>query len=203
MRQFLIFISFLLLSAQLFAQKTKKKQGESLQEDTAYILVPLNGRHFSKTLMIQVGGKAKIYLAGDTIINEATKYLSNVLVKNEYSRIITFLDSSFSHSDTVSLQFYSLDFFQLSNLEYLVSQQLQNGYAKVFYNRQNRFVDTISHRSERYGGHGDRFFYLPDKRAFFGIIEITGIIDNEAFLSGKYYQAYMEEGKKLVRLGLE
>lgn len=198
MRQSLILISILLFSTHLFAQKNKKRQVKLPLQDTAYIVVPLRDINFSKTIIIKVGEKAKIYLSGDSIINEATKYLSNDFVKDKYSRIITFLDSAFRRGDTASIAFY-----QLPNLEYLVSPQLQSGYAKVFYNRENKFVDTISHRSERFGGHGGRFFYLPDKRAFFGLIEITGIIDNNALLSGKYYQDYIKEGEKLLSLALE
>ena len=108
MRHFLIFKLSLLLSTHLFAQKNKKRQGKSSQNDTAYTLVPLHDIHYSKTLIIEVGEKAKIYLSGDSIVNEATQYLSNDFVKKEYRNIITFLDSAFKHDDTVSIGFYKL-----------------------------------------------------------------------------------------------
>ena len=197
MRQLQLTILLLLFTIALFSQ-AGRKLNKSIKKDTAFISVALRDTHFDKTLIIEVGEKAKIYVSGDSIMKEAAGYLSNDFVRDEYSSIIEFLDSSYKKSDTVSIAFY-----KLTNLKYLVSKQLQNGYAKVFYNRQNIFVDTIFHRSERFGGHGDRFFYLPDKRPFYGVIEITGIINDKAFLSGQYYNDYIREGDKLGSLRLK
>jgi hypothetical protein len=96
-----------------------------------------------------------------------------------------------------------VELYKLPNLEYLVSRQLQNGNARVFYNSQNAFIRSLSHRRERFGGHGDRFFYLPDKRPFFAVTEVSGIIDDEAFFSGRYYQDYLKEGVKMASLLVE
>jgi len=197
MRQLQLTILLLLFTTAVLSQ-TGQRRKKSTKNDTTFIAVALRDTHFDKTLIIEVGEKAKIYVSGDSIINEATGYLSNDFVRDEYSPIIKFLDSSYKKDDTVLIAFY-----KLTNLKYLVSKQLQKGYAKVFYIRQNIFVDTIFHRRERFGGHGDRFFYLPDKRPFYGVIEISGIIDNEAFLSGQYYNDYIKEGDKLGSLRLK
>jgi len=197
MRQFQVTILLLLFTTGVLSQ-TGQRRKKSTKNDTTFIAVALRDTHFDKTLIIEVGEKAKIYVSGNSIINEATGYLSNDFVRDEYSPIIKFLDSSYEKGDTVLIAFY-----KLTNLKYLVSKQLQKGYAKVFYIRQNIFVDTIFHRRERFGGHGDRFFYLPDKRPFYGVIEISGIIDNEAFLSGQYYNDYIKEGDKLESLRLK
>jgi hypothetical protein len=197
MRQSLLIIILLLFVPALFSQ-SGHRNNKSTKQDTSFISVVLRDIHFDKTLIIEVGEKARIYVSGDSIKNEATSFLTNDFVRDEYTPIIKFLDSSYKEVDTVAVAFY-----KFINLQYLVSRQLKNGYAKVFYKRQNAFVDTIFHRRERYGGHGDRFFYLPDKRPFFGVIEITGIIDNDAFFSGKYYDDYVKEGEKLGSLRLK
>ena len=197
MRQSQLIILFLLFTTALFSQ-TRHGRSKSTKKDTSFISVALRDTHFDKTLIIEVGEKANIYISGDSIINEATEYLSDDFARDEYNPIIKFLDSAYKERDTVSIAFY-----KISNLQNLVSKQLQNGNAKVFYKRQNLFVDTIFDRRERFGGHGDRFFYLPDKRPFYGVIEISGIIDNEAFLSGQYYQDYIKEGDKLGSLRLK
>ena len=66
------------------------------------------------------------------------------------------------------------------------------------------FVDTITHRLERYGGNADRFFYLPDKRPFFAVQEFSGILDNDDDLFGKgHFDAYVKEGEKLQSIRKE
>jgi len=52
--------------------------------------------------------------------------------------------------------------YQLGDFEYLVSNQIKAGMAKVYYKKQHLFVDTVYHRLERFGGDADRFFYLPE-----------------------------------------
>ena len=81
----------------------------------------------------------------------------------------------------------------------MISHQLVDGNAKVYYKKQKLFVDTITHRLERYGGNADRFFYLPDKRPFFAVQEFFGILDNNDDLFGKgHFDAYVKEGEKLL-----
>ena len=62
------------------------------------------------------------------------------------------------------------------DFDYIVSDQLQKGKAKVFYKRENAFVTNISHRLEKYGMYAHRFFYLPDNRPFFSTMEYSGIL---------------------------
>lgn len=173
------------------SQQADKKKTKKGAKDSAYIYVTLQNIRPAKTLVINIGEKAKIYLDGETILKEANKRLSDD--SNRTSKIITSLDSMFSHSDTATIEFY-----RLYPLEYFASTELQNGSAKVFYKKQNSFVDMISHRQERYGGNADRFFYLPDKRPFFFVVELVGIIDKKTgFFSGSRYEEYVKEGEKI------
>jgi hypothetical protein len=196
MRHSITTILFLFLTTQLFGQKVQRKTSKSSFRDTAFIYVSLiDIKGEKKILAYDIGEKAVVYLGADSIITEVKKHLSNEFIEDRYTRIINFIDSASQDSDTIKV-----DFYQLPDFEYFVSDQLKKGRARVFYKRHNSFVDTISHRLERFGGHLDRFFYLPDKRPFFGVIELSGLIDNAAFLSGKYYDGYVKEGEKLASL---
>jgi hypothetical protein len=46
----------------------------------------------------------------------------------------------------------------------------------------------------------DSSIYLI-KEFFFAVTEISGIIDNDSFFSGKYFQDYVKEGEKLSGIG--
>jgi hypothetical protein len=48
-----------------------------------------------------------------------------------------------------------------------------------------------------------RFFYLPDKRPFFAVNEISGILDDNNVLISGHYQAYLKEGEKLASIRQE
>jgi len=121
---------------------------------------------------IELGKKATIYLSEKSLRQNVAKSFSDYN-KTEYSIIIHLLDSASLKSDTIILDQY------LGGLGYLVSDELQNGNAKVFYKKQNSFVKTISHRLEKYGQYAHRFFYLPDKRPFFSTQELSGILDEK------------------------
>jgi len=134
------------------------------------------------------------------MIIEAKANLSNDFVRQDYQKIIHFFDSASLKSDTIFIDIY----YKLHHFEYLVSRQLIDGSAKVYYKKQKNFVDTIFHRLERYGGNADRFFYLPDKRPFFAVQEFSGILDNNDDLLGKgHFDAYVKEGEKLQSLRKE
>ncbi|MBE7171727.1 MAG: hypothetical protein INR73_14150 [Williamsia sp.] len=99
-----------------------------------------------------------------SIKNDARNLMSNQSVRKEVTSVIKFLDPSFAKGDTAVISFTKA---LGSHFQYFVSDQLQRGDAKIFYKRSGTFVDTIFHRFERYGEHGDRFYYLPGKRSFF------------------------------------
>jgi hypothetical protein len=181
------------LTVSCLAQNAKKPKER--QRDTAFAVVQLNTLTVSKTLMIIVGQKAKVYVSGDSILKELENYPSNDFMKSRYKRINEFLDSSFRINDTATALI-----FQLFGLEDLVAGQLKRGLAKVYYIKEQTFVDIIYHRLERYGSDADRFFYLPDKRPFFFNKEMSGIIDSKAMFSGKYYEEYKNQGDKLLSL---
>lgn len=72
---------------------------------------------------------------------------------------------------------------------------------KFIIKNQKAFIDTITHRLERYGGDAIRFFYLPDRRPFFAAKEFSGIPDNDdkPFRKGRF-EEYVKEGEKLQSL---
>lgn len=197
MRQFLIFISFLLLAALVRGQKIKKQGSSSPWSDTAFNIVELNDTiKDNKVVKIGIGDKATIYMKLKPMLTEASQNLSNDFVKEDYQKIIHFFDTASKKNDTTFLSYY----FALPYFEYLVSRQLINGNAKVFYKKQKSFVNEISHRLEKYGGNVDRFFYLPDKRPFFAVKEYSGILDESNPLGLGHYDAHVKEGEKLSSL---
>jgi hypothetical protein len=201
MRYILTIISILLLTTTLFGQKPKKSGSNSSWRDTTYILVKLDDTiKDRKIVAVDIGKKATIFVHLRPMLIEARENLSNDFVKEDYNKIIHYFDSASSRSDTIFMG----EYYNLQHFEYLVSHQLSDGNAKVFYKKQKTFVDTISHRLERYGGNADRFFYLPDKRPFFAVQEFSGILDNNEDFFGKgHYDTYVKEGEKLQSLQKE
>lgn len=198
MRYSIITISILCLSTALFGQKTKKKGLQLLLADTTFITEELNNfLDGSKTVAVEIGKKATIFLSLNQILPEVEAYLNSDSFKSNYKKIIDYFDSASSKSDTIILTNYR----DLRYLEFLISHLLIKGEAKVFYKRQGVFIDTIFHRLERYGGNADRFFYMPDKRPFFAVQEYSGILDNEDNSLGKgHFDAYLKEGEKLASI---
>lgn len=45
--------------------------------------------------------------------------------------------------------------------------------------------------------------FICRAKELFLVLEITGLNDDDAFLSGKYYQDYLREGEKLASLRQE
>jgi hypothetical protein len=197
MRPTLTTILLLFLTATLFGQKAKKEANKSPWSDTTFILVKLNDTISDKKVAaIDIGKKAIIYVKVKPMMDEAKGNLSNDFVKDNYQKIITYFSSASPMGDTILVS----EYLNLSHLEYLVAHLLIAGNAKVFYKKQNAFVETISHRLERYGGNADRFFYLPDKRPFFAVKEYSGILDDDNPFGKGHYEAYVKEGEKLLSL---
>jgi hypothetical protein len=201
MRFNLIIISLLFVTTNLFSQKTKKQGSSSSWRDTTFIPVVLNDTiKDNKVVVVDIGKKATIYLNLKPMLLEAKENLSNDFVKEYYQTIIHYFDSSSLKGDTTFIENY----YNLRHFEYLVSRQLIDGNAKVYYKKQKAFIDTITHRLERYGGDAVRFFYLADRRPFFAAKEFSGILDNEdePFRKGRFDE-YVNEGEKLQSLRKE
>jgi hypothetical protein len=200
MKQTLIIISLLLLATTFFGQKPKKRGNASSWRDTTLIHVILNDTiKDSKIVAVDIGKKVTIFVNLRPMLVEARESLSNSFVKDPYVRIIQFFDSASLKTDTIFIS----EYYKLQHFEYLVSHQLKDGNAKVFYKKQKTFVDTILHRLERYGGNADRFFYLPDKRPFFAVQEYSGILDHDNEIGKLFFDAYLKEGEKLQSLRKE
>jgi hypothetical protein len=196
----LLVILLLFAGPNLFSQQTKRSGRLSSWRDTTYIPVVLRDSIVdSKVASVNIGKKAIIYIKLKPLLAEAKENLTNEFVRTEYNAIIHFLDSASLKGDTIFID----DYYNLSHFEYLVSSQLIEGNAKVLYKRQKSFVDTISHRLERYGGNADRFFYLADKRPFFAVNELSGILDNNHAVGSGQFQAYVKEGEKLASVRKE
>jgi len=184
MRPFIIIVLIIFTSIQAYSQKGKKTSSKSPWSDTAFIMVNLRDSIINgKILLIDIGQKATIYVNKQIIRNNASESLPD-FNRPAFTRIIKILDSASSTSDTITMDIFTHDLYDIG---YLVSEQLQKGNAKVFYKKENRFVPNISHRLEKYGMYAHRFFYLPDKRPFFSVMEYSGIIEN-----GKYHSDYNE-----------
>jgi hypothetical protein len=197
MRHILIFISFVFPAILVWGQNVKKQGNSPPWSDTTFIIVKLNDTiNDNKVVAVDIGEKATIYVKLKPILDEARQNLSNDFVKEDYQKVIHFLSTAPKKNDTTFLS----DYFTLPHFEYLISHQLVNGNAKVFYKKQKTFIDKISHRLERYGGNADRFFYLPDKRPFFAVKEYSGILDDNNPFGKGHYEAYVKEGEKLLSL---
>lgn len=197
MRRILVIISFLFLTIFACGQKVKKQGSSPPWEDTTFIIVKLNDTIVdNKVVAVDIGEKATIYVKLKPMLADARQHLSNGFAKEDYQKTIHFLTTASKKKDTIFLK----DYFTLPHFEYLISHQLANGSAKVFYKKQKAFVDEISHRLEKYGGNADRFFYLPDKRPFFAVTEYSGILDDNNPFGKGHYDAYVKEGEKLLSL---
>lgn len=198
MRHALIATLIIILSNNLFSQTTRKKPLENVWTDTTFKSVQLKDlSETNKIIRVDIGKKAIILLSLKDLQLEAETYLKNEQFHKSFEKLNNYFDSVSQHTDTIRLTEYR----SFQHLEYLISHLLTTGYAKVFYKRSHAFVDTIFHRSERYGSNADRFFYLPDKRPFFAVREYSGILDKEGDpLQTSHLNTYMKEGEKLQSL---
>jgi hypothetical protein len=189
-RQFLWFLVILLIDASA-AWSQEFERG-----DSSYLPIALStGLNETKIADIELGQKASIYVGVKALIDLARGERSAQI--NVYENVSQFLDSASKVSDTVLVGNY---YFRIRNS---ISRLLLAGNARVFYKKEHAFVDTIFHRFEKYGEHGDRFFYLPDKRPFFEATEMTGILDRNAGQFANHLEAYKKEGQKLASLRME
>lgn len=146
-------------------------------DDTSYTnvnLLPLGVGQ--KVVMINIGEKAIIYLSVNAVKQSAVQ-LQNDFNKKEISKIVQIINKVSAKRDTVVLEQY------LPDLDYLVSTELKKGNASIYYTKTKSFVPVISHRLEKYGMYAYRFFYLPDNRPFYTIMEYSGIIENNKYMS--------------------
>jgi len=170
-KKLLILTFVFLISIGLFGQNPTSKRYKASWKDTTFIFVKLqDSTDDNKVVVIEVGKKAIIFLSLKTLLLEVKGYLYEDAYSTNYKKIINYLDSASLKSDTILLSNY----LNFRFLEYMISHLLIKGKAKIFYKKQNVFVETISHRLEKYGGNADRFFYLPDKRPFFAVQEYFG-----------------------------
>ena len=169
MREFIIVIFIFYTSTNLFSQRER-----SSWKDTTFIPIVLNDTiRDKKVVIVNIGEKAIIYLKFRPLMSEAKENLKNDFIRSDNKKIIRFLNSKSKGSDTIFIS----NLFDLPHFKYLVTQQLLDGNAKVFYKKEKILVDTIYQRLEKFGEHAQRFFYFFDKRAFFASLEYTGIIE--------------------------
>jgi hypothetical protein len=187
MRHITIFILIISFCSQLLGQTGKKAAGKAPWEDTTLIIVRLNQIAFpSKVVCIDIGKKATIFLSLPDVLKAVKKpETDNIKAIKKY------LDSAKQMGDTIFIA-------DLMDFDYILSEQLQKGNAKVFYKKENVFVENISHRLEKYGMYAHRFFYLPDNRPFFSTMEYSGILEK-----GKYFSDPNELGKLYEKLSSE
>lgn len=155
-------------------------------------LMPLNAGQ--KVVMIKIGEKAIIYLSVKAVKQCAFQLESDFGYK-ETSKIIQIIKEQSAMHDTIVLEQY------LTELDFLVSALLKKGNASVYYSKTQSFVPAISHRLEKYGMYAYRFFYLPDNRPFYSVMEVSGIIENNKYMSDP--KELMKLGEKLVDMGKE
>ena len=195
MRKILRHILFLLAVFSLTNLFAQHKKSSSDWKDKKFIPVTLSDTSKDKKIVIvEIDKKATIYLKLNLLRQNAIE-IKNDLNSKELTKIINILDSSSKVSDTVYMDNY------LSHFDYLVSQQLQDGNALVYYKKIKSFVPTISHRLEKYGMYAHRFFYLPDQRPFYSTMEYSGIIENDKYFSDR--NELIKVGEKLAGLRKE
>lgn len=182
MKKVFYIFNFILLTNLLLGQTSAAQQNPNSKRDkydwtdTTFIPVNLTPTiQDKKVVAVDIGQKATIYISKKLLRQDAVKSTSDYN-KKDISKILHFIDSASAKNDTIFIDQY------LAHLDYLISDELQNGNVKVFYKKQKSFVPTISHRLEKYGKYAHRFFYLPDKRPFYSTMEISGILDEKILL---------------------
>ena len=200
-RKFLISIlPIFLLTVTSYAQNRIKPKASAPWNDTTLINVKLiDTITDSKVAIINIGEKAIIYIKVKPIIDQAKKYLTDDFIKKDYQIIIDYFDSASLKSDSIFID----EYFKLLYLHYIIDRELIDGNAKVYDKKNKIFVESISHRLERFGEHADRFFYLPDKRSFFFAMEYIGILDKQSMFPNSHYNDYIKEAEKLQSIRKE
>jgi len=177
----LLIIYFFSISGNLFCQDSTVISKKNPWNDSAFIRLVLkqSSLNANKVVSYNIGEKAIIYVRNDSLLKLAKIWLSNCMPseRKDYNKIVNLLTSNKSNKDTLFINKY------LYRFDYLISAQLLNSTAQVFYKKLKLFVDTISHRLEKYGMYAHRFYYLPDERPFFSVMEYSGIIENGRYFS--------------------
>ncbi len=195
MKEIVYICSFIILANLLCAQTTNEKPDKYDWTDTTLIPVILQSQIIDKKIVaIDIGKKAVIYVGENGFRQKVVKNM-NGYAKKDMEKIIQLIDSASAKSDTIFINPY------LSHLGYLISAELKNGNARVFYKKQKAFVPVITHRLEKYGMYAHRFFYLPDRRPFFSVMEVSGIIEGNKYFSdpkelGQVYDKLADLGKE-------
>lgn len=136
MRDIPIIISLLLVTTNLFSQKTKNLGSSSSWRNTTFIPIILKDTvKESKIVVVDIGNKAAIFLNLQPMLLEARENFSNNFVIEYYKTIIHYFDSAAQKSDTIFISNY----YNLRHFEYLVSNQLTDGNAKVYYKKSKSF----------------------------------------------------------------
>lgn len=141
-----------------------------------------------KVVVVKAGQRAIIYLKAKLLIQWALEN-TNDFNRAELSPIVARLQSIPPQRDTISIDLNWDNFDYWNDFDYfdfMVSEQLKSGNAKVFYNKTKSFVSTITYRLEKYDREGYRFFYLPDGRPFYRKSEFLVLIENYKYLPMGY-----------------
>lgn len=167
----LLYIFVLLLcTLQLSAQ-----QSADSWKDSSWYSVKLPGSISGKNIFEYNRLRyAVLYLSYDDL---KTACLEQIKAgKKEFDDLQLLFDSAVNNKDTVRIQETSYE------LDWLVSEFLRKGETRVFGTGLKKFIDSVSYRFEKYGPDAWRFYYLPDKRPFFGVMEFSGIIEDNSDL---------------------
>ena len=186
----LYFHSLLFLSTSGNAQTPS----DNWEDSSRYSVALQNNMPGKKILKFDATRPAIIYFTFDDIRNLC---LDNVKNKEEYKDLLIYFDSASFKNDTIT-------FTENNNgMNELISDLLKKGSGSVYDRNQKRFADTIYHRQEKYAAEAWRFFYFPDKRSFFGIMEFSGIMEEEKDpmkTLGKHAGEYNQLADRLKRI---
>lgn len=167
--------------------------------DTTYKPIVLQSITTDKGVIeYDYGKNAIIYLSYPDFTELCSKRTKQNWRGKEYKTLLDRLDSIASTTDTIKLYDYNTE------LDYLTSDLIKKGQGQVYDKINKHFVDTITHRLEKYGAQAHRFYYLPDKRAFFAVMELSGILEHDKDqiqALGEHYNNYLKLYDRLREIG--
>lgn len=146
-------------------------KGEDIN-DTVYKPITLKKELAGKTIEYNPGTNATIYI--QWVDARALCQGSNSR-KEEYDSLASRLDYLDKKVKTIKVSDGS---FGVMN--YIVSDLLRQGKAKVYDNVSGHYLDSVTCRLERFGSEADRVFYLPEGIPFFAVQEYSGIQNGTA-----------------------
>lgn len=166
-------------------------------KDSTYYFVKLQ-KNISGEKILQYNNlrPAIIYLDFNEVRNSCVKRSKTQKVNEEYRELIEILDATDAGKDTVKTNIYKQE------LDNVVSDLLMKGQAQVYSLSQKTTIDSVSYRMEKFSSEGWRFYYLPDKKPFFGVLVIDGIEENIDPMKklGQHAIDYNELGIRLRRI---